>query len=286
MASSPLNVPIPLPVGQLKRMPLGLRLGVLITLLMVLGMSVMSVAILVKQNEVRYAQIQDFGTALSMQLAASAVEPLFTNDQVALEVLTANFVKLPRIKGARILGQQGKTLAQAGESKVYVTGLPRHEGGLLSLLQTPPGIVAFGNPITFKGARAGAAEINIDTSQHSKAYSSTLRTLLATCVLVTLIAAVVAWFISRYVSRPISQMLDAITKIGTGEVQANTIERRGDELGQLMSAINEMGHGLLQKNQVESLLERFLAKDVADEMLGQLDTVKIGGERVLSLIHI
>jgi adenylate cyclase len=262
-------------------MPLGLRLAVLIALLMVLGMGVMSVAILVKQNEVRHAQIQDFGTALSMQLAVSVVEPLFTNDQVALDVMTANFVKLPRIKGAAIIDSSGQVIAESGYSRGDIAELPTYEGGLASILEAPPDIVGFSSPISFKGVRAGNARINIETSQHSRAYSSTLRTLLVTCAVVTLLAMVVAWFISRYVSRPISQILEAIANIGSGgEIQSNTVERRGDELGQLMSAINEMGHGLLQKNQVESLLSRFLAKDVADEMLSQLDTVNIGGARV------
>lgn len=279
MASNPLQRPLPL--GQLKRMPLGLRLALLIALLMVLGMGVMSIAILVQQNEVRHKQIQDFGTALSMQLAASVVEPLFTNDQVALDVMTANFVKLPRISGAAIVDNNEQIVAKAGYSQTDIAPLPELEGGLASILEEPPVIVAFSSPIAFRGVSAGAAHINIETSLHSEAYSSTLRTLLVTCALVTLMAIVLAWFISRHVSRPISQILEAIATIGSGgEVQSNTVERRGDELGQLMSAINEMGQGLLQKTQVESLLSRFLAKDVADEMLSQLDTVNIGGTRV------
>ncbi len=274
-----------MPIGLLRRMPLGLRLAVLITLLMVLGMGVTSVTILVKQNEVRYKQIQDFGAALSMQLAASAVEPVFTNDQVALDVMTANFVKLPRIYGARILDKRGKILAQSG-TRAFVTALPKNDGGLASILQTPPEVVAFSSPISFRGARAGAAEINIETSEHSRSYSNTLRVLLVTCALVTLMAVVVAWFISRYISRPITELLAATARFGSGdnELQSNTVERRGDELGQLMSAINEMGQGLLQKNQVESLLGRFLAKDVADQVLSQLDTVSIGGERVVATV--
>lgn len=281
MTSTPQQqAPNALPLGQLKRMPLGLRLAVLIALLMVLGMGVMSLVILVKQNEVRHAQIQDFGTALSLQLAASVVEPLFTNDQVALDVLTSNFVKLPRIQGAEIVDSKGGVVAKAGYIPGDIAPLPALGGGLISVFRAPPEVVAFSGPIAFKGVSAGFARINIETSQHSRAHSSTIRTLLVTCALVTLIAIIVAWFISRYVSRPINQILRAIANIGSGEIQPNTVERRGDELGQLMAAINQMGQGLLQKNQVESLLSRFLAKDVADEMLSQLDTVNIGGARV------
>jgi adenylate cyclase len=261
-------------------MPLGLRLAVLIALLMVLGMGVMSMVILVKQSEVRHDQIQAFGTALSMQLAASVVEPLFTNDQVALDVMTANFARLPRIEGAAIVDSNGNAVARAGNSREDIATLPSHKGGLLAVFKAPPEIVSFSSPIVFKGVIAGAARINIETSQHSQAHQSTLRTLLVSCAIVTLIAVVMSWFISRYVSRPISQILAAISNIGSGEIQPNTVERRGDELGLLMSAINEMGQGLLQKNQVESLLSRFLAKDVADQMLSQLDTVNIGGARV------
>jgi adenylate cyclase len=280
MTNTPPQASTSLPLGQLKHMSLGLRLAVLIALLMVLGMGVMSLVILVKQNEVRHAQIQDFGTALSLQLAAGVVEPLFTNDQVALDVMTSNFVKLPRIQGAAIVDSQGKVVAQAGYNPGDIAPLPSLESGLAAIFKAPPDFVAFSSPIAFKGVSAGYARITIETSQHSRAHSSTLRTLLVTCAIVTLIAIVVAWFISRYVSRPINQILEAIANIGSGAIQPNTLERRGDELGQLMSAINQMGQGLLQKNQVESLLSKFLAKDVADEMLSQLDTVNIGGARV------
>jgi adenylate cyclase len=45
-----------------------------------------------------------------------------------------------------------------------------------------------------------------------------------------------------------------------------------------------MSQGLYRKNQVESLLDQFLAKDIANEVLRQLDTVQVGGERVTATV--
>ena len=275
-----LTMPVNLPLGQLKRMPLGLRLAVLFALLIVLGMGAMSLVILIKQSELRHQQIEDFGTALAMQLAASAVEPLFTDDRVALQLLASNFAKLPSIAGAEIVGRGGDVVARFGLRVAASTATVDAGGRWLDRLQAPAETLSFTSPITFKGRRAGDARLSVDTRQHSRVYRRTLRTLLISCALVTLIALVAAWYISRCVSRPIRRLLEATARIGSGELPVLVAERRTDELGQLMAAINEMGHGLLQKRQVEALLGRFLAKDVAEEVLAQLDTVSIGGERV------
>lgn len=279
MASSSIHVPLSLPLGNLKRMPLGLRLAILIALLMVLGMAVMSLAVASKQNELRHRQIVDFGNALASQLAASAVEPMFTNDSLALEVQTRNFVNLPRIEGAIIKDADGNILARSGGAASTVAN-PEPVGGIAALLEMPPAVLSFSSPISFKNTTAGLAVINVRTDQLSRLYTNAQRALAFTCAIVTFIAIGVAWLISRYVSRPISQILSATRDISTGNLAVTAVERRGDELGQLMAAISEMGEGLLQKKQVETLLARFLAKDVADEVLSQLDTVNIGGERV------
>lgn len=275
-----LSIPVNPPLRQLRRMPLGLRLAVLFALLIVLGMGAMSLIILLKQSELRDQQLEDFGTALAMQLAASAVEPLFTDDRVALQLLAANFARLPRIAGAEIVSRSGEVVARAGLNfPVRVAPVPGAEGWLYRL-QPPPETVSFSSPVSFRGRRAGDARLSVDTRQHSRFYRNTLHTLLVSCALVTTIALVGAWYISRHVSRPLRRLLEATARIGSGELPALLEERRTDELGQLMAAISEMGHGLLQKKQVEALLGRFLAKDVAEEVLAQLDTVNIGGARV------
>jgi adenylate cyclase len=78
--------------------------------------------------------------------------------------------------------------------------------------------------------------------------------------------------------------LNATTRIGEGRFDVKVDDRRNDELGKLITAINDMGDGLYKKTQVETLMSQFLAKDVADEVLGHLDTVQIGGERVTATV--
>ena len=51
-------------------------------------------------------------------------------------------------------------------------------------------------------------------------------------------------------------------------------------MGQLADALNNMSRSLHQKQQMEGVLSRFVADDVAKTMMDDLDKVNIGCERV------
>lgn len=255
-------------------LPLAAKLAVLIGVVVVIGMGMVSFDILTRQRALREEQIDDFGTALTHQLAASVVEPLYTDDHLTLEVLVRNFTRLPRIVGASVYDHAGHLLVGAGRG---VSGaLAGPDGG-------PSDIRLFTSPVQFKNTRGGSVTVAIRVDSVADAYNRALHALLTTCLLITLAAIGAAWLISRNFSRPITRIIDAATRIDAGE-QPALLERRTDELGQLVEAINHMGQGLLRKTQVESLLSRFLAKDVAEEVLTRLDTVNVGGERVQATV--
>jgi adenylate cyclase len=274
--------------AKTRSIPLVLKLSMLISLLVIGGISVLSVSILGKQHQLQSEQVQDFGNGMVLQLASSATEPLFTDDMLSLQLMVNNFVKLPRVVGAAVIDKRLNILAQErlpGKEQFIRSSIANftfdqdsnseiRDDGSMSVIGT----------INFRKITGGYVYIEMQTESLLTAYTRTLTMILLVSGLVVILTLVLAYLISRHFSRPITQLLNATTQIGEGRFDVKVDDRRNDELGRLISAINDMGEGLYQKTQVESLMSQFLAKDVADEFMGHLDTVKIGGERVTATV--
>lgn len=273
-----------LSVPRLENVPLILKLSVMISLLVIGSISVLSAFILTKQSQLQNEQVQDFGNAMAQQLAASATEPLFTNDMLSLQLMVNNFRGLPRVAGVLVVDSQQQTLARNGELDLgsetteLLKQLKERQSAVSEIDDS--GTITVAAAIRFRNATGGYVYIQVQTNSLVNAYTQNLILLLLVGGLISILALFAAYDISRQVSRPINRMLDATNRIGAGNYEIETKDRRNDELGRLLDAINQMGQGLYKKNQVEELLEHFLAKDVADKMLHELDTVKVGGERV------
>ena len=272
-----------------RSIPMVVKLSAMISLLIIAGISVISVAMLTKQSKLQDQQVADLGIAMAQQLSTSATEPLFTDDSLALEVLISNFVKLPRVRAAVVLDKEGEILVSEGDNSSSVRRM--RELILSSQTQKIPvsktlddGRLMVVSAIRFNQIVGGHVFIIVETNSLFAPYAHILELVLIVSVLVAIGSLIVAYFISRHFSRPISQLLEASLKMGEGSFDTKIHDRRNDELGRLIDAFNAMGDGLYRKNQVETLLSRFLAKDVADQVLDGLDTVRVGGERVQATV--
>lgn len=265
-------------------LPLALKLSVMISLLIISGVSIMSVTSLNKQGELQDQQINDFSHAMAKQLASSITEPLFTDDMLSLQLMINNFAELPRVIGATVIDKKGSLLAHTDQAINNISTIKRltdqlnKETHTISLIEQH-GVTQAASRIEFQNKVGGYVFILLKTDLLSDTYANTLKLILVVSLIVTLAGLLAAYYISRHISHPIEQILEATTRISGGEFN-HIEERRNDELGRLISTINQMGDGLLRKQQVETLLDSFLDKDVADQVLKQLDTVEVRGERV------
>ncbi len=277
-----------MPQAKSRNIPLVLKLSMLIFLLVIGGISIVSISILGKQHQLQDEQIRDFANAMVLQLASSATEPLFTDDILSLQLMVNNFVKLPRVVGAAVIDKKLNILSQErlpGKEQLIRSSIANLS---IDKTYTPEekndGTLSVISTIDFRNITGGYVYIEIQTESLLNAYTRTLTMILMVSGIVAVLALILAYFISASFSRPITQLLDATTQIGKGQFDIKLDDRRNDELGKLIGAINDMGEGLYQKTQVESLMSQFLAKDVADEVLGHLDKVEIGGDRVTATV--
>lgn len=272
------------PLIKPKSIPLVLKLSTMISMLVIGGIAIVSVVMLSRHNQLQTDQINDFGSAMVLQFAGSATEPLFTGDYLSLEVMVKKFQSLPRVTGITILDKQLKVVAKSGDQASAEAIRQLIEEEALPGPHTQPvsedGILAVTAPVMYRDVIGGHIYILLQTNTLMYSYMRNLIVILFIVGIVAICALWVSYRISRYISRPINELLDATDRISEGKYDVLTNDRRNDEMGRLLHAINDMGQGLLKKNQVEALLNNFLAKDVATRVIEQLDTVSVGGERV------
>ena len=254
-----------------RRLPLGLRLAGMITLLAIGAMSLLSLVILGKQSQLQDQQLQDLGSSLVTQVASAVTEAVFTNDQTSLKIQIQQFSRLPRIRAVAISSRE-QVLASAGDVR--------------ALNYAKDSEYYFRSAIRFKEVTGGEVKLLLEENQLADSYGNLLRLVLMMTGIISVLALCFAYVISRRISKPIDELLDVTTHIGNHASHAEfknkllTGERRNDELGQLIEAVNNMGHGLYQKSQLEDRLAGFVNKDIARKVVSELDTVKLGGERV------
>jgi len=251
-----------------RRLPLGLRLSAMITLLAIGAMSLLSLVILSKQSVLQSEQLQDLGNGLVSQMASAMTEAVFTNDETSLQVQVQKLSELPGVRALQVSDQQ-RVLASAGETR--------------QLLKRKNSQYLFRGEIRFKEVVGGEVKLLLQADSLVASYTQMLRLVVGMICFISVVAVVLAYVISRRISKPIGELLNATSDIGSKTYEKQPpgeLEERNDELGQLIQAVNQMSHGLYQKGQIEQHLAGFVNKEIADRIINELDSVHFGGERV------
>ncbi|MEM8498407.1 MAG: adenylate/guanylate cyclase domain-containing protein [Pseudomonadota bacterium] len=268
------------------RIPIALKLALSISVLVILGIALLTVVLLNNQSRLVSAHSYDYSTLITEQLANNAVEPLFTDETYQLQALTKKIAANERILGAGIFDLDGLLVANDGmlpDRDELLFDKPYQE----LQMSVPddrkrPRVETLSihiEPIRFKGVTAGYAVASysqaalLRSSQKSLVWVAGISgsLLLAICALI--------YLLSRRLTGPLHQLVAASNNIRNGKFSPITTQRQ-DEFGQLINAINEMGTGLNRKNQLEDLMEQMLTKGVASEVIDQLDTIRDGGQQV------
>jgi len=91
---------------------------------------------------------------------------------------------------------------------------------------------------------------------------------------------VVAFFFSRSFAKPIVYLSEVAQKVGKGELdQKVEIRAGGHELQVLAKSFNDMITGLKERDFVKDTFNRYMTKQVADEILNNPDAIVPGGKK-------
>jgi len=274
-----------------RHIPVAWRLAASFTAVIVVGMGLLSALVLNWQADLMRSQINEYGTTIVSQFAHSATEPLFIDDLFALQVMTSNLTSDPQILGAALFDERGKQLFASGDvpnhslQKILsagegVTGkastLEWHQDGD----QAAQDLISFIAPISFQNVVAGHALISVSVASIQASFERIAQVLLWTTVAMMLLGIIMAAWMSRRMAKPVEELVAATDMLASGRYDIQLSTHRRDELGKLSAAFNRMARSLREKNQMEGVLSRFVADDVAQAMLSDLDKVDVGCKRV------
>jgi adenylate cyclase len=131
----------------------------------------------------------------------------------------------------------------------------------------PMAVMAAVSPMTVDGITVGYALIGFDRSIVDAAKRKTLRTVSLATLLFVLIGSLVSIALGKRLARPIHDIIKVSSAVSAGNYDVRFTTLRGDELGDLMKAMNDMTDGLAQKERVEQTFSRYVAPQVAREVL-------------------
>lgn len=261
------------------------RYAVSITLLILVGMSIVAYVTFRNQSQVHKQLQLDFSRILSQQIANSAVEPFFTDNDFELSVLLKNLNNNHRIAGVIILNHEKNIVANTGLIIPINTFKNNLESNApIHPFKNQPGhkyenIVLTVSPITYQNVVGGYSVLAVNNENIADLLRESFETFLLVSLILCASISLLGIAMARKLSEPITELANATLALRQGEIK-HIPERRRDEIGELVAAFNTMSNGLVEKDHVEVMLKKLVDRDVANKIIGQMEEVELGGEHI------
>ena len=275
-----------------KHFPIAYKLAIIMTLLISSGMILLGMVIVNNQTQLLRKQMDHFADTVVEQLADSSKELVMSDDILSLMVVISNLGAQDNILGAVIYSDAGQILASSGvmpDNKIYQLYNQSKEEKkdhyqLAWQTSTAEGknisAISYITPIKFQDIVAGHALITFSTTEIEETIIKMVHAIITATIIMIILGVFASLHMGRRISRPINTLMDASREITNGNYKYQIKERRNDELGDLTLALNRMADGLLEKRQVESAFSRYVSKNIAKEIMDNLEHVHLGGQHV------
>nr|WP_298171914.1 AhpA/YtjB family protein [uncultured Pseudomonas sp.] len=175
-----------------RRVPLALRIASHSVLLVALALVIYAWVIGMQFKQAMQQQANAIGQSLIEQTAASAKEPLVSNDALSLNVLLNELVKNPLVAHAVIYSVDNRILAESGSRPVQ--GLLGDTDGIYSV------------PITFQEVIAGQLRISLDMRQFQQPMTISLQSMGILSLILLALALSLSMRLGRHISTPLLQL--------------------------------------------------------------------------------
>lgn len=263
-----------IPVRLPRTFPIAYKLALAFALIIGSGMVILGWVIARDQAAVLEQQMIESSYTVVQQLAHIAKEPLLADDMLTLKVIVNHLNRQRGLLAAAIYTDEMKAMVQAGI--VPDAALVVSHGPTNGMFLYPRGVNDDGDPVTVMasmspmvvdGLTVGYALIGFDRSIVESAKQQIIRTVGLATLLFVLIGSLASIFVGKRLTRPILEIIETSSAISAGDYDVRFTKQRNDELGQLMTAMNAMTEGLAQKEHVERTFSRYVAPQVAREVL-------------------
>jgi adenylate cyclase len=263
-----------LPARVPRMFPIAYKLALAFTGIISLGMVILGWVIAKDQTVTLDQQMIASSQTVVQQLAQIATEPVLAEDTLTLEVIVKRLHEQRGVLAVAIYTDEITPIVHAGvvpDAAMVADHAPTDARFLYRTTVTDGGepvtVMAALSPLTAEGLTIGYALIGFDRSIVEAAKQQTIRTVSLATLVFVLMGSLTSIILGKRLTRPIRQIIQTSSAISAGNYAFRFTQQRNDELGDLMRAMNEMSDGLAQKERVEQTFSRYVAPEVAREVL-------------------
>jgi adenylate cyclase len=269
------------------RVPLKIKLSLLITALVVLTVALVGLFLLRQQQQSLTAEMTKRGLTMAENFAAGAKTPLLTGDDLTLGVLVTDAMKDPDVSYVIVADHDGRVLAHSDPRAAVKSTVERPKGLeplqdrlLVQIYKTPQGrIIDFAVPLVYSGVPVGALYLGFSEEAITAALASARNQALLITLLMVLAGLGGAVGLAALLSRPIFRLVQATGAIAAGNFNIALPVASRDELGVLTDSFNRMARSLREKEMIKRAFTRYVAREVVEEILKNPENMALTGER-------
>ncbi|MFQ5328737.1 MAG: adenylate/guanylate cyclase domain-containing protein [Thermodesulfobacteriota bacterium] len=268
-----------------------MKLGIKIKLAIILSVILTVTALLIggimvnQQRSSLETQMRTLGGTITDEFASDSKIPLLEKDHLAMNLLVQNILKYPGILDAFILNEN---LSIEGHAELKEVGteyygdrerLVKADEAAPWLIKEDPKALTFAAPIVFRDTRVGYTVISFSREFiREKVHDA-----ITTVIIITFLVIVAGWIVSIPIAagllRPVFRLLKGTREIAIGHFGYRIPPiKSNDEVGNLVDSFNQMASELQKKEIVTGALNRYVSKEVADEILARPEDIRLGGD--------
>lgn len=246
---------------QRKRVPLLVKLSILITLVICLTTVVVGYVVLERQARLLREELTARGETLVRHLAENASTPLLERDELALNLLAEQAKKDKDVAYAAIVDARQVVLAHNDLRQI---GQPL----VLSRAEAEEKPLGFATPIRFQKKELGRAQLGLSEAGMRRSLREARVFIFALMTAIIGLGIGAALYTSNIFSRPIRLLVQATKVLGRGDFQHRLPALSGgpgrDELTDLGVAFNEMAEDLRKKELLQDSFGRYVSPEIAE----------------------
>jgi len=227
------------------------------------------------------------GLTMARDLAASAKNPLLTNDDLTLNLLVKDAMRDEDVAYVIFADQEGNVVAHGDLSlvgKLLERPKELRPVGNDLLVQTyadpkEGSLIDFAVPLEFSKVRLGALYLGFNQKSIERALAQARNQTILITFLMILVGIAGAVGLSLLMTRPVMRLVEGTKAIAAGNFQISLRASSRDEIGDLVAAFNQMAKSLREKEMIKQAFTRYVAREVVEEILKDPEQILLTRER-------
>jgi adenylate cyclase len=270
------------------RLPLKVKLSLLITGLVVLAVLLVSASLLRKQAQTLTDAVTKRGLTIAANLAGGAKSALVSNDDLTLNILVKEAMHDKDVAYVIFVDEDGvvrahSNVAMIGKRLTRPSSLTVPKDRAVVQTYRPEAgeaeIIDFATPLVFSKTPIGTLYIGFSKLAVTHAVTEARQQAIYVTAFMIILGVAGAVTLATVLSRPIFRLVEATQLISSGDLTVEVPVTTYDELGVLTASFNKMVRSLREKEMIKRAFTRYVAREVVEEVLKDPEHLMLSGER-------